>query len=69
MREKKPPTVSWESWVEAKIRDSIERGEFDDLPGAGKPLPDIDEPADDMRWVPAEHEAQHFIECLLLFGG
>ena len=41
MAEKKPPGVSWESWVERQIRDSMERGEFDNLPGAGKPLPTI----------------------------
>jgi hypothetical protein len=29
----------------------MERGEFDDLPGAGKPLPDIDQPHDEMRWI------------------
>ena len=29
----------------------MERGEFDDLPGARKPLPGIDRPHDDMWWV------------------
>lgn len=28
----------WESCVDQQIRDAQERGEFDDLPGAGKPL-------------------------------
>ena len=27
-----------ESWVEKQIREAQERGEFDNLPGAGKPL-------------------------------
>jgi hypothetical protein len=49
--EKKPPGVSWESWVESQIRESMERGEFADLPGAGKPLPTIEQPADEMWWV------------------
>ena len=31
----------WESSVEKAIRDAQERGEFDNLPGAGKPLPPI----------------------------
>lgn len=31
---------SWESWIDEAIRDAQERGEFDNLPGAGKPLPD-----------------------------
>lgn len=27
------------SWIERQIREATERGEFDNLPGAGKPLP------------------------------
>ena len=27
-----------ESWVDKQIREAMERGEFDNLPGAGKPL-------------------------------
>ena len=49
--EKKPPKVSWESWVERKIRESMERGEFDNLPGAGKPIPDLDRPYDELWWL------------------
>jgi len=40
-----------ESFVERKIREAAERGEFDALPGAGKPLPDLDKPYDEMWWV------------------
>lgn len=29
---------SYESWIEKQIRDAQDRGEFDDLPGAGEPL-------------------------------
>ncbi len=29
---------NWESPVERAIREAQERGEFDNLPGAGKPL-------------------------------
>jgi hypothetical protein len=40
---------SWESPVERAIREAQERGEFDNLPGSGKPLrnlgsPDVDDP-------------------------
>ncbi len=28
-----------ESFVDRVIREAMERGEFDDLPGAGKPIP------------------------------
>lgn len=40
-----------ESLVEQQIREAQERGEFDDLPGAGKPIPDIDRPYQDTWWV------------------
>lgn len=36
---RKPPGVTFETFVDRQIRQSIERGDFDDLPGAGKPLP------------------------------
>src|SRR6185503_2943642 len=51
MTERKTPGVSWESWVEGQIGGGMERGEFDDLPGAGKPLRNIDEPHDEMWWL------------------
>ena len=28
----------WESWVDEQIREAQERGEFDNLPGRGKPI-------------------------------
>ena len=39
MTERKPPGMPFESWVEHQITRGVERGDFDDLPGAGKPLP------------------------------
>lgn len=42
---------TWESWVDRQIREAQERGEFDDLPGKGKPLPDLDRPRDELWWV------------------
>ncbi len=36
---RKPQDVQdWESWVDRQIREAQERGEFDDLPGKGRPL-------------------------------
>jgi hypothetical protein len=49
--EKKPPKVRWETWVERKIRESMDRGEFDNLPGAGKPIPDLARPYDELWWL------------------
>ena len=39
-----------ESWVDKQIREAQERGEFDNLPGAGKPLSGLDDPDPDW-WV------------------
>lgn len=51
MTERKPPGVRWETWIERQIREGIERGDLDDLPGTGKPIPDLDRPHDEMWWV------------------
>ncbi|GHF72019.1 J-domain-containing protein [Streptomyces thermodiastaticus] len=50
MTERKPPGVPFESFVEKEIREAQRRGEFDRLPGAGKPLPD-DTAYDELWWV------------------
>jgi hypothetical protein len=51
MTERKPPGTSWESWIEAQIRVAREQGAFDNLPGAGKPLPNLDQAYDPLWWV------------------
>lgn len=51
MTRRKPPGAGWESWIDRQVREAEERGEFDDLPGAGKPIPDLDKPLDVMWWV------------------
>lgn len=51
MTGRKPPGVRWESWVERQIREGMERGDLDDLPGTGKPIADIDRPHDELWWV------------------
>jgi hypothetical protein len=51
MTERKPPEMSWESWIEARIRVAKEDGAFDNLPGAGKPLPNLGEEYDPDWWV------------------
>lgn len=37
--------------VDRVIREAVERGEFDDLPGVGKPIPGAGERDDEMWWV------------------
>ncbi len=39
MTERKPPEISFTSWIDRQIHEATERGAFDNLPGAGKPLP------------------------------
>lgn len=37
--ERKPPGISFTSWIDQRIGEATERGAFDNLPGAGKPIP------------------------------
>lgn len=39
MTERKPREISFTSWIDRQISEAQERGAFDNLPGAGKPLP------------------------------
>jgi hypothetical protein len=41
----------WQSLAEHRIREALASGEFDNLPGFGKPIPGIDEPYDELWWV------------------
>lgn len=40
-----------EPWIERVIREAQEEGVFDDVPGSGKPIPDIDRPYDASWWA------------------
>lgn len=51
MTERKPAGKSWETWIEGLIHNAREAGEFDDLEGAGKPIPGITDPYDPDWWV------------------
>src|SRR5262249_46363493 len=51
MTERKPPGVKWESWVEKQIREAQQQGDFDDLPGSGKPISDLGRSYDPNWWV------------------
>lgn len=39
MTERKPAGLSFTSWIDQQIQEATERGAFDNLPGAGQPLP------------------------------
>ena len=44
--------------AENRIRSAIEEGQFDNLPGMGKPSPLIDQPYDPLWWVRAKLKAE-----------
>jgi DnaJ homologue, subfamily C, member 28, conserved domain len=51
MTERKPAGKRWETWIEELIHNARETGEFDDLEGAGKPIPGITDLYDPDWWV------------------
>ena len=50
MTERKPPGTSFTSWIDQQVSEAEKRGAFDNLPGAGKPLP-AREDADGDSWL------------------
>ena len=65
MTERKPAGTSWESWIDAQIRVAQEQGAFDNLPGAGKPLPDHGQEYDPLWWVKQLAEREQLSLSLL----
>jgi hypothetical protein len=64
MTDRKPRGMPVEHWVERQIRMAQQRGDFDNLPGAGKPLPK--RPDDIMEWVAQKlREENHDTTALL----
>ena len=51
MTEREPPEMSFRTWIDQQISQAEERGAFDNLPGAGKPLPRGDEADDGQAWL------------------
>jgi hypothetical protein len=39
MTGRKPPGMSWETWIDRQIRQGMDNGDFDNLPGHGRPSP------------------------------
>src|SRR5215469_6873020 len=39
MTDRKPAEMTFTSWIDKQIAEAAERGAFDNLPGAGKPIP------------------------------
>ncbi|WBB80830.1 DUF1992 domain-containing protein [Micromonospora sp. WMMD882] len=57
---------AWEATVEAQIRAAAQRGEFDNLPGAGRPLPGRDQPYDEQWWIKSFLERESIPSDLFL---
>jgi hypothetical protein len=55
--ERKPADMPVTDWVDRQIREAQDRGEFDNLPGAGKPLPKRS--GDVMEWVAEKLRAEN----------
>jgi hypothetical protein len=51
MTERKPPGMKFETWIEKQIREAEDRGAFENLPGAGKPIPGLGGPQEEQWWV------------------
>jgi hypothetical protein len=51
MTKRKPPNVTFETWIDRQIREGMQRGEFEGLAGHGKPLPGVDGSRDELWWV------------------
>ncbi|MEU9302274.1 DUF1992 domain-containing protein [Streptomyces sp. NPDC048269] len=60
MTERKPPGVDIESWVDRQIREAADRGDFENLPGWGKPLASLDAPYDEMWWIKQKMHREGF---------
>jgi hypothetical protein len=43
--------AGYESWIDRQIREAQERGEFDNLRGAGQPIPGLGGREDENWWV------------------
>ena len=54
MTERKPPGMSFETWVDNQISRSIARGDFENLSGAGKPLSNLDREETAYDWALAK---------------
>ncbi len=72
MTEKKPKKIDPRvipKLADRRIREAMDRGEFDDLPGKGLPIPDLEEGYDPdwwaKKWVEREGLSREELKALL----
>ncbi|MEK7470285.1 MAG: DUF1992 domain-containing protein [Planctomycetota bacterium] len=51
MSERKPIQQGWNSWIDEQVAKAQREGAFDNLPGTGKPLKDLDRPYEEDWWL------------------
>lgn len=51
MTERKPPGMAFETWIDHQITQAQQRGAFDGLEGAGRPLPRRDKEQTSYEWA------------------
>jgi hypothetical protein len=51
MTKRKPPDMTFPGWVEQQIRVAEAQGAFANLPGHGRPIPDLDRPPNELDWL------------------
>ncbi|HEV7282560.1 MAG TPA: DnaJ family domain-containing protein [Pirellulaceae bacterium] len=49
---------AWDPSIDLKISQAQRAGHFDDLPGLGQPIPDLDEGWDETRWLREKLKAE-----------
>ncbi|MDX1648686.1 MAG: DUF1992 domain-containing protein [Myxococcota bacterium] len=63
MTSRKPPELSFETWVDRQIEEARREGLFDGLPGHGRPQADLAE-ADDPLWFARRRVAREGVPLL-----
>jgi hypothetical protein len=51
MSERKPIQQGWNSWIDEQVEKARKEGAFDNLPGTGKPLKNLDAPYEEDWWL------------------
>jgi Domain of unknown function (DUF1992) len=51
MTDRKPAGMTFTSWIDKQIAEATERGAFDNLPGAGKPIPRHEDEDAGQAWL------------------
>jgi len=64
---RKPHGMSWESFAERRIQEAMQAGCFDNVAGAGQPIPGIDDPPDPDWWIKQKlkHEGLSIVPPIL----